>query len=207
MNKSFAAKLRILAGIGLFAAASQIASAGVITFDGQAVGAMAANSSFTEAGFTITATINPSDHPTDQATIVDLGSGNHAVGDGDISDFFGTLLDITLTGGGTFDVTSLDAANLGSSGGFSSGCGNGDRIDVSSSAGCFSIFPGSSTFSTIAVSFIGITDLQLNFVSFSGSNFVVDNIVASASAPEPSSLLLGFASLVGFAARRRFRRA
>lgn len=207
MKQTFRVGRILLSGLALVTALCPAIQAGVITFEGQPVGAMAQGASFQEAGFTITATTNPSNHPTDQATIYNTGS-NLVVGDGDITDFFGTLLDITLTGGGTFNVTSLDTANLGTGGSGSNGqCGSGDRIDVGAiSAGCFSISPIGSGLTTIPVNLTGLTDFQLNFVSFGGANFVVDNIVASPSAPEPASMLLAVAGLAGFAIRRRFGR-
>src|SRR5579863_7653166 len=89
-------------------------AAAVITFDAQPTGTMTPGASFTEAGFTVTA-INGG-HPTDILTLVNIGAPHQNVAvDGDISngDGFGTQFQITLTGGGLFNLDSIDIGNLG----------------------------------------------------------------------------------------------
>ena len=91
---------------GLFAN-REFAGAATITFDAQPTGAI---SSFTEAGYTISSMVGD---PGDVATIVNVGAPNeNVVVDGNPNDVFGTLMVITKTGGGLFNLVSLEVANL-----------------------------------------------------------------------------------------------
>lgn len=200
----------------LCAAAGVVAHAETITFDGQPAGQMTSGSSFTEGDFTITAL--PGD-PGDTALLVNVGSPNNNVFvDGNPYDVYGTVIQITLTNGGTFDLNSLDVADLNNGGGLSVGCGSGYRIELTSSnpGDCADFGPASSTFTTVspASGFTEMSYLDVNIVSdlyycdggCAGNNFAVDNIVLTPDAPEPSSVVLGLTGLFAIAFRMRRRR-
>lgn len=195
---------RALLVAGLICGAGAYAKADVIDLSGFNLGSMGNGNSYTVGAFTLTATINPSNHPTDVATIYSDG-GTNVVGDGDTGDYFGTLLDITRTGGGTFTVNSIDVANIGGGGG-SAGCGSGFRLEVSTDVGgCFVYAPTTSALTTETLNIAGVSDLTLNFVSL-GSNFVATNFNLTPDAPEPSTMALAGLGLLlaagGFARRR-----
>jgi hypothetical protein len=183
------------------------ATAATITFDTQPTGAI---SSFTEAGFTISSTVGD---PGDVATIQNVGAPNqNVVVDGNPFDVFGTLLVIKKTGGGLFNLKSLDVANLSNPGSpIDVFPGSGFRIEVSGVPGGDDVFgPGSSTFVTESpTDLMNISELDINLVSSTpdGATFAVDNVVLSSASviPEPSTwamMLLGFAGL-GFIGYRR----
>jgi hypothetical protein len=181
------------------------ASTATITFDTQPTGAI---SSFTEAGFTISSTVGD---PGDVATIQNVGAPNeNVVVDGNPNDVFGSLLVIKKTGGGLFNLVSLDVANLSNPGSpIPVNPGSGFRIEVSGVPGGDDVYgPGSSTFVTESpTDLTNISQLDINLVSFTPNNatFAVDNIVLSSAIPEPSTwamMLLGFAGL-GYAGFRR----
>ncbi len=207
MNKHFLVLTRTVAVIGLVCGLGQFAKADIIDFENQAPGQYSAGYSFTEGAFTVTAL--PGD-PGNTMTIQDVGGSNGNVFvDGDIGDEYGTEIEITLTAGGTFDLNSLDVADLNNQGA-GVGCGSGTRIEVTFDiAGCLDYGPSSSTFTTETVGVTGITDLYINIPSVYPNDFAVDNInvTADAAAPEPATFLLaGVTGLFGFAARR-FRRS
>jgi hypothetical protein len=181
------------------------ASTATITFDTQPTGAI---SSFTEAGFTISSTVGD---PGDVATIQNVGAPNeNVVVDGNPNDVFGSLLVIKKTGGGLFNLVSLDVANLSNPGSpIPVNPGSGFRIEVSGVPGGDDVYgPGSSTFVTESpTDLTNISQLDINLVSFTAANatFAVDNIVLNSAIPEPSTwamMLLGFAGL-GYAGFRR----
>jgi PEP-CTERM motif len=181
------------------------ASTATITFDTQPTGAI---SSFTEAGFTISSTVGD---PGDIATIQNVGAPNeNVVVDGNPNDVFGSLLVIKKTGGGLFNLVSLDVANLSNPGSpIPVNPGSGFRIEVSGVPGGDDVYgPGSSTFVTESpTDLTNISQLDINLVSFTAANatFAVDNIVLNSAIPEPSTwamMLLGFAGL-GYAGFRR----
>jgi hypothetical protein len=181
------------------------ASTATITFDTQPTGAI---SSFTEGGFTISSTVGD---PGDVATIQNVGAPNeNVVVDGNPNDVFGSLLVIKKTGGGLFNLVSLDVANLSNPGSpIPVNPGSGFRIEVSGVPGGDDVYgPGSSTFVTESpTDLTNISQLDINLVSFTAANatFAVDNIVLSSAIPEPSTwamMLLGFAGL-GYAGFRR----
>jgi hypothetical protein len=209
MAGSFARQVMFALTTGLVFGIAGYAGAATITFDTQPTGAI---SSFTESGFTISSMTGD---PGDVATIQNVGAPNeNVVVDGNPDDVFGTLLVITKTGGGLFNLVSLDVANLSNPGSpISVSPGGGFRIEVSGVPGGDDVFgPGSSTFVTESpTDLTNISELDINLVSFTGAGatFAVDNIVLSAgTVPEPSTwamMLLGFAGL-GFAGWRELRK-
>jgi hypothetical protein len=199
-----AATTGLVFGIGSYAGAA------TITFDAQPTGAI---SSFTEAGYTISSMVGD---PGDVATIVNVGAPNeNVVVDGNPNDVFGTLMVITKTGGGLFNLVSLEVANLSNPGSpIPVSPGGGFRIEVSGVPGGDDVYgPGSSTFVTESpTDLTNISQLDINIVSFTpeSATFAVDNIVLSTTVPEPSTwamMLLGFAGLgyAGYGARRTAR--
>jgi hypothetical protein len=203
MMKAFMRQLMFSAGIGLFAAIGGHADAGTITFDTQPTGTF---SSFTESGYTVTAI--PGD-PGDTSTIQNVGGANQNVlVDGNPNDVFGTLTEITRTGGGPFSLVSLQVANLDNPGSpIPVFPGSGFRIEVSGVPGGDDVFgPGSSTFSTESpTDLTNLTELFVNIVSFSGGEtFAVDNIVLT-NVPEPASMALLCVGIVGFGLIRRHK--
>ncbi len=199
-----------VAGIALAAVVAGPASAGVITFNSQPVGLMVAGSSFTEAGFTVTAV--PGD-PGDEPNIVNIGGTNLNVAeDGNPNDVFGTELQITATGAGLFSLSSIDVGNLGTSGAIGVFCGFGFRIELTDNLGdCADYGPGSGPLTTESpAGFSNISFLDVNLVSASPEQiFAVDNInltPATTPVPEPSTFLLCFTGLglagIGIYARR-----
>jgi hypothetical protein len=201
-----AATTGLVFGIGSYAGAA------TITFDAQPTGAI---SSFTEAGYTISSMVGD---PGDVATIVNVGAPNeNVVVDGNPNDVFGTLMVITKTGGGLFNLVSLEVANLSNPGSpIPVSPGGGFRIEVSGVPGGDDVYgPGSSTFVTESpTDLTNISQLDINIVSFTpeSATFAVDNIVLSTTVPEPSTwamMLFGFAGLgyAGYGARRTARLA
>jgi hypothetical protein len=198
-----AATTGLVFGIGGYA------DAATITFDTQPTGAI---SSFTEAGFTITSTVGD---PGDVATIQNVGAPNeNVVVDGNPDDPFGTLLVIKKTGGGLFNLVSLDVANLDNPGSpIEVFPGTGFRIEVSGVPGGDDVYgPGSSTFATESPTDLrNISELDINLVGLAGGEtFAVDNIVLSSGVPEPSTwamMMLGFVglSLAGYRKARPAR--
>jgi hypothetical protein len=183
------------------------ATSTTITFDAQPTGAI---SSFTDGGFTIVGI--PGD-PGDEPTIQNVGAPNqNVVVDGNPNDGFGSLLEITKTGGGTFSLASLDVANLSNPGApVEVSPGGGLRIEVTGTPGGDDVFgPGSSTFVTESpLDLTNISVLDINIVSNSdGANFAIDNVVLTTGAvPESSTwgmMLIGFAGLAfaGYRSRK-----
>jgi hypothetical protein len=209
MAANLTRQVMFAATAGLFFGIGGYADAATITFDTQPTGAI---SSFTEAGFTISSTVGD---PGDVATIQNVGAPNqNVVVDGNPNDVFGTLLVIKKTGGGLFNLLSLDVANLSNPGSpIPVNPGSGFRIEVSGVPGGDDVFgPGSSTFVTESpTDLMNISELDINLVSFTpeSATFAVDNIVLSSAIPEPSTwalMLVGFAGL-GFAGYRTSRKA
>ncbi|MFY9972052.1 MAG: PEP-CTERM sorting domain-containing protein [Roseiarcus sp.] len=208
MTGNFARQVMFAAATaGLVFGIGSYAHAATITFDTQPTGAI---SSFTEAGYTISSV--PGD-PGDIATIVNVGAPNqNVVVDGNPNDVYGTLMVITKTGGGSFNLVSLDVANLDNPGSpIPVSPGGGFRIEVSGVPGGDDVYgPGSSTFVTESpTDLTNISQLDINIVSYTpeAATFAVDNIVLSSTVPEPSTwamMLLGFAGLgyAGYGARR-----
>lgn len=190
--------------------------AGIITFDALPAGTMTPGASFTEAGFTVTAI--DGGHPADILTLVNIGAPHQNVSvDGGTAngDVFGTLFQITLTGGGLFNLNSIDIGNIGSDPtNESTTCGRALRIELSDSAGhCATFGPGAGAFTTVSpAGFQNISFLDINIIgTLNGpftANYAVDNINLSPSetvAPEPSTILLVCAGLACAVSRRRDR--
>ena len=136
------------------------------------------------------------------------GTNQNVLVDGNPNDVFGTLTEITRTGGGLFSLVSLDVANLDNPGSpIPVSPGSGFRIEVNGVPGGDDVFgPGSSTFSTESpTDLTNLTELLVNIVSLSGgATLAVDNIVlANIAIPEPASMALLCVGLVGFGLIRR----
>src|SRR5450432_4054398 len=102
------------------------AMAGTITFNNPGspgIAAMSPGSSFTSGAFTVTEW--SFSHVEDPVTMT-----NNGFTDGNPFDDFGTTVVITLTGGGLFDLTSIDVGNRLNNGTTAVGCGGGWRIEV-----------------------------------------------------------------------------
>ena len=198
---AFSVKAAWRAGVLCSVAWAGSAAADTITFSGLPTGLLTAGATYTEGAYTIT--VGPAD-PGDTTRVENVGGANgNVLVDGNPSDRFGSLTEISLTSGGLFDVTSLQVANLDDSGPVSVNPGSGYRIEVSGAPGGDDVYgPGSSTFTTVSpTDLAGLTQLQINIVSNSPSqeDFAVDNVAVSAVAPvpePPSAAVLG-AGLVG----------
>lgn len=190
--------------VALVAASPGRAKAGMtLTFNGQPTGPF---TSIVEQGFRLTWVGFG-----DQQAVADIGGGNQALVDSNPTNVFGAEVTIARVNGGTFNLDSLQVANLANlSNPFHVAPGSGFRIQLTGSNGAIAAFgPGSSTLSTRNFTrFNGLTSVNLNIVSSSGfADFAVDNINVSA-VPEPSSLSLiaGGVVVVGAFARRPRRR-
>ena len=181
-------------------------TAGIITFDALSTGTMTPGASFTEAGFTVTAI--DGGHPADILTLVNIGAPHQNVAiDGGTGngDGFGTVFRITLTGGGLFNLNSLDIGNIGSDPTDEGGrCGISLRIELNNSAGeCAAYAPPNGPFTTVSPSgFQNISFLDINIVGTGNGLFTdlyaVDNInlsISGTAAPEPSTILFVGAGL------------
>jgi hypothetical protein len=206
LKNNLPALMRTVVALGLVTGLGQFAKAEVINFNDQTAGTSMANGgSITEGDFTITSIFTGD--PGNYVTFANLGSVNGIV-DGNNQDEFGTLAEITLTGGGTFQLNSLDVADLYGNGA-TVFCGFGSRIEVTNDLGsCLDYGPGSTSLTTETVGIDGITTLDINLVSVFSNNFAVTNINLTPDTPEPATLwLAGIAGLAGLAARKRFLRA
>jgi len=169
-------------------------------------------SSFTEDSFTITQF-----GLGDPQNVVDTGSGNRALVDGQTSNALGAASIITFSGSSsvTFDVVSLDIADLsGNSSGRGGTFGSGFRIEVGDTvfspirAAVFS--PTGSSFTTFTPTVLtGLSSLAVNIVSLGPvDNFAVDNIVLRyRQVPEPGTLASLGIGLAGLSLARRRRKA
>jgi hypothetical protein len=134
----------------------------------------------------------------------DIGGGNIVMVDVDPTDASGNAGLLSLVGGGTFNVLSIDIADLTDdpAGGGGIGGLNGFGFRIGLDPGDHAFSPTSSTFTTIDLS--GLADFQniatfaVNIVSFlPEDNFAIDNIVVEVQqVPEPAALvLLGLGAL------------
>jgi hypothetical protein len=191
---------------------AQTAKADVtVTFDSLPTGTF---STLTQVGYTLTSSPGYS-----LPEIVNIGGNNgNVLEDNNTHDVYGALTTFTQTGGGTFNLYSLDLAALDSpangSGPYSVATGGGFRVEVDGSNGNQVAYAtNSSTFSTISLSgFTGLTSFSINVVSYSPNSqtFAVDNVVLSnavaAAVPEPSTLaiaLVGGLGMVAYGYRRQ----
>ncbi len=126
----------------------------------------------------------------------------------------GSTLRITADTGATFDLISLDVADLtGDPAGGGGIPGAGSRIEVIGNGQTFVFTPSSSTFTTETPNLTGLTTLSINIVSAASGadDFAVDDIVLvkGQAPPLPTLGLLGQLGLAvalvggGVAVRRR----
>jgi uncharacterized membrane protein len=153
----------------------------------------------------------------DSQQIVDFG-GNNVLTDSNPSNFEGarSTLELTATPGTTFDLISVDVADLTNDPSGGGGIpGAGSRIEIIADGQTFVFAPTSSTFTTETLDLIGLTTASINLVSAASGadDFAVDDIVLvrRRSTPVPALGALGQLGLVlsvagaGLAGARRRR--
>ncbi len=142
-----------------------------------------------------------------------IGGGNNVLVDANPNDLDGAAATLKRAGGGTFDVLSIDIADLtgNAAGGGGTGglAGSGFRIGIQG-LGQTQFSPTSATFTTIDLSgnpdFQGLGQFHVNIVSkLPNDNFAVDNIVVRFDVPEPATFALLGLGLLGMTWWRKKR--
>jgi hypothetical protein len=194
----------------LFLLAAPLATAAIINFESLTPGLQTGGTFPVEAGFYIFMEIS---NFGDDADIVNIGGvhGN-VLEDGRPSDPFGSVITISLVGGGLFNLNSVDIANFGTVVQGFTPCRLGPRIEFTDGGRDCADFSPATGFTTVSPrGFQGISRLTVDVVSSDGTLsppqiFAVDNINVSPvdAAPEPSTVLLGAAGIFLIAFRRKF---
>jgi hypothetical protein len=131
--------------------------------------------------------------------VANVGGGNQAIVDADISNSSGAGFFIRRADNQPFNLVSLDLAELANN---SSGFG-AVQVSVNPYNSTQDFVPASSTFSTVSpTGFTDVPHIFINIGSFGGKNFAVDNIVVT-TVPEPAAALLALTALGMILIRRR----
>jgi hypothetical protein len=154
---------------------SLVTSSVVIDFESAAPGSTIPPD-YAEKGFTFS-------HLTggDPQEIVDIG-GNNVLTDSQIAGFTGagSAIEFTAAPGSTFDLISMDVANLsGGPSSFPSAIGVIPNGQVPQEV---LLTPNSSTLTTEVLNLTGLTSLWIGIGSYSGDDLAVDNVVLSSAA-------------------------